>query len=107
MVDPHRVLPGSAEEQELKALLREHVAETGSARGAHVLAQWDEALPHFWHVTPNTKPLKERSQALVHVPLWSVRTPAGTEAPSTPFIPLTPAQRQRVVGGKRIAADTE
>ena len=81
--------------EELKNLLREHVAETGSARGAHVLAQWDEALPHFWAVTPNTKPLKERSQALVHVPQWSVRGHAGTQAPSTPYVPLTPGQRQQ------------
>jgi glutamate synthase domain-containing protein 3 len=105
MVDPARVNPGSPEELELKALLREHVAETGSARGAHVLAQWDEALPHFWAVTPNTKPLKERSQALVHVPQWSVRAPAGTEAPATPYIPLTP--RQRLSARTRTLTDKE
>ena len=77
------------------------MAETGSARGAHVLAQWDEALPHFWLVMPNRRPLNERSQALVHVPLWSSRVPVGTEAPATPFIPLTPRQRLQHKAARR------
>ena len=108
MVDPHRVMPGSEEEAELKALLVEHVKETGSVRGAHVLAQWEEALPYFWAVVPNTKPLKERSQALVHVPQWSSRvsTP-GSEAPSQPFVPLTPSQLIASTASRKRLSDKE
>ena len=79
-------------EAELKALLEEHVAETGSPRGQDVLTQWADMLEKFWHVAPNTKPLKERSQALVHVPLWSARTKVVSSS-STNFLPLLPAKQ--------------
>ncbi len=74
MVELGRIAVGSTDESELKALIEEHVLETDSARGAHVLAHWDEALSKFWKVTPNTTPANQRSQSLQHVPLWTPRS---------------------------------
>jgi len=37
---------------ELKALITTHVAETDSAWGGQILAQWDVHLPHFLQVVP-------------------------------------------------------
>ncbi len=52
-------------EAELKALVEEHVRETGSAFAAGVLRDWDLYLPKFWQVVPKEmvhrldKPLAE------------------------------------------------
>ena len=73
MIEPQRVTSGSAEEARLRGLIEEHVEQTGSAWGRHVLAHWDEALDCFWHVMPNTTPAVRNSQALMHVPNWSTR----------------------------------
>ena len=84
MVEALRVERGSPAEARLLALVREHVAETGSAYGRHVLAHWSEARDFFWRVVPNLTPAKANSQALLHVPSWSVRrralATAGNEA---------------------------
>ncbi len=45
----------------LKALVEEHVARTGSARGAQILSGWSEARRHFWQVAP-----KEMLTRLAH-----------------------------------------
>jgi glutamate synthase domain-containing protein 3 len=73
MIEPSRVAAGSEEEGRLRSLVAEHVAETGSGWGRHVLAHWDEARDYFWRVLPNATPANKSSQALVHVPNWSVR----------------------------------
>ena len=96
MVDVRRVDAGSDSEAELRALVTEHVKETGSERGSGVLADWETALGCFWEVVPNTKPLRERSQALVHVPQWSSRlTSKDTKDSTKGFIALTPDQLKR------------
>jgi glutamate synthase domain-containing protein 3 len=80
MVEATRVEKGSAAEARLLALLREHVAETGSGYGRHVLAHWAEARDIFWHVLPNRTPAKANSQALLHVPSWTSRRRALASA---------------------------
>ena len=97
MVEPLRIGEGSAEEREVRGLIEEHVRETGSSLGAHLLAHWSDAREHMWHVAPNTTPLKERSQALAHVPLWS-RSKRGADALQAPAIaalPLFAPKQQR------------
>jgi glutamate synthase (NADPH/NADH) large chain len=74
MVELSRVAQGSADEAELRALIEEHVRETESARGAHVLHHWEDALAKMWKITPNVTPANQRSQSLQHVPLWTPRT---------------------------------
>jgi len=74
MVDPVRVEAGSTEEADLHALVAEHVAETGSPFGAHLLRHWADARELFWRLVPNNRPADARSQALVHVPLWTARS---------------------------------
>jgi glutamate synthase (NADPH/NADH) large chain len=39
-------------ENELKALIERHVAETGSRKGATLLAEWDVARTQFLQVCP-------------------------------------------------------
>jgi glutamate synthase (NADPH/NADH) large chain len=39
-------------EQTLRSILQEHVARTGSARGAMILADWAETCGRFWQVVP-------------------------------------------------------
>ena len=48
-------------EGELKALIAEHVKETGSAFAESLLDTWEAALPHFWQVCP-----KEMVKRLEH-----------------------------------------
>jgi glutamate synthase (ferredoxin) len=79
MCEALKVKIGTKEEIKLRSIIEEHVKETGSAYGAHLLAHWRDAIDLFWHVSPNTTPLKERSQALVHVPNWSARRLAQLE----------------------------
>ena len=38
---------------ELKALIQEHIAATGSARGTEILARFEELLPNFKKITPH------------------------------------------------------
>ena len=71
MVEPLRVAPGSAEEARLRCVIEEHARETASPYARHLLAHWAEALDCFWHLRPNSTPLHQRSQALIHVPNWS------------------------------------
>ncbi|KAA0155360.1 hypothetical protein FNF29_01735 [Cafeteria roenbergensis] len=74
MVEPVRIEPGSDEAADLRTLIEEHVANTGSARGCVILERFDEFLPLFWRVEPNTEPLSRQSQAMAHVPNWSSRS---------------------------------
>ncbi len=39
-------------EEELKALIAEHVAETQSAHALNLLTNWDEERRHFWQICP-------------------------------------------------------
>jgi glutamate synthase domain-containing protein 3 len=96
MIDPERVAAGSPEEVKVKGLVEEHVRETGSPLGHHILDHWAEARECFWYVKPNTTPVKKDSQALVHVPNWSARARSTRQqfTPTSPTgvpIPLTVA----------------
>ena len=73
MVETLRVVAGSAEDAKLRGIIEEHVRETASPYGRHLLTHWAEALECFWRLVPNATPLEARSQALVHVPSWSER----------------------------------
>ena len=84
MVEPVRVEPGSPEADELRRLVQLHVRKTGSARGAVVLERWEELLPLFWRVVPNTEPLSRSSQAMTHVPNWSSRAHALARGDASP-----------------------
>ena len=41
-----------AGQAQLKTLIEQHVAKTGSPKGAAVLEKWDEYLPKFWQLVP-------------------------------------------------------
>jgi glutamate synthase domain-containing protein 3 len=41
------------DEERLRALIEEHVAVTGSARGQDILNRWEEFMPMFWQVVPD------------------------------------------------------
>lgn len=43
---------------ELKQLIQEHAAKTGSARARAILDQWDRYLPLFWKVSPLSQTYK-------------------------------------------------
>ena len=51
-VDLESIEPGSAAETELKALLQEHLDETGSAKAAEMLNNWEQHRPQFVRVFP-------------------------------------------------------
>jgi len=40
------------DQEELKGMIERHVQYTGSARGKHILANWESSLPHFVKVFP-------------------------------------------------------
>ena len=60
----------AAWQEELKRLVRQHVAETSSRYAAMLLHEWDATLPKFWQVVPKDyvkylpMPLSEDVQAL-------------------------------------------
>ena len=39
-------------EEELLNLVREHAAQTGSARATEILLHWEDELPRFWQICP-------------------------------------------------------
>jgi hypothetical protein len=89
MVVPSRITLGSASEKELHALVTEHVAETGSVRGRYILDHWATSLDKFFEIVPNTTKASERSQALIHVPLWTgARNAATAAAQESTALPL-------------------
>jgi glutamate synthase domain-containing protein 2/glutamate synthase domain-containing protein 1/glutamate synthase domain-containing protein 3 len=47
----------------LRAMLEEHLAETGSVRAADLLARWDDATAEFWVVRALPPPLREDTPA--------------------------------------------
>ena len=51
-VDLESVEPGSDAEAELKELLQEHVQETGSAKAAEMLANWEQHRAQFVRIFP-------------------------------------------------------
>ena len=51
IVSMQRVATAAGEAQ-LKGLIEEHVAKTGSPKGKAVLAKWAEYLPKFWQLVP-------------------------------------------------------
>ena len=89
MIEPERVVAGSPEDARLRSLVEAHVAETGSAYGAHVLAHWDDALDFFWRCQPNTTPVSRNSQA-VRGGRGGDRVVTGGCPPSCPISPTTP-----------------
>ena len=88
MVVPSRIALGSASEKELHALVTEHVAETGSVRGRYILDHWAASLDKFFEIVPNTTKASERSQALIHVPLWTGVKAATAAAEVSTALPL-------------------
>jgi len=40
------------DQAELKCMIEQHVKHTGSARGQHILDEWDSCMPHFVKVFP-------------------------------------------------------
>jgi glutamate synthase (NADPH/NADH) large chain len=57
---------GSTEEAQLKSLLEEHLAETGSLLAERLLADWTNTLQHFTMVLPRdySNVLEIRAQAV-------------------------------------------
>ncbi len=51
-VDLESIEPGSDGERELKSLIEEHLAETGSQRAQEMLADWEQYRPRFVRVFP-------------------------------------------------------
>jgi len=51
-------------EAELRSLVEEHVAATGSARGRAVLDSWQEYLPRFWQVVPDPPVVQTHTPAM-------------------------------------------
>jgi len=51
IIKAQRVHTKSGEDQ-LKGLIEEHVALTGSPKGTRILAAWSEYLPKFWQLVP-------------------------------------------------------
>jgi len=51
MVDLELVVD-QRDQNELKAMLKKHVAYTGSPKATAILAEWDEHLPYFIKVFP-------------------------------------------------------
>jgi glutamate synthase (ferredoxin) len=41
------------QEDELRSLIEQHVANTGSVRGQELLTHWDTVCERFWHVVPH------------------------------------------------------
>jgi glutamate synthase domain-containing protein 3 len=46
------VLAERGADDELRALLKQHLRHTGSARAAALLEDWHDAAPQFWRVSP-------------------------------------------------------
>ncbi|MGN0851898.1 MAG: glutamate synthase large subunit [Kiritimatiellia bacterium] len=51
-IDLATVEPDSADEEELRGLIAEHVRRTGSPLGRRILAAWNDYRPHFVKVIP-------------------------------------------------------
>ena len=45
-------IPSPAGEKQVKTLIEEHVAATGSAKGKSVLENWDTMKGKFWQIVP-------------------------------------------------------
>jgi glutamate synthase domain-containing protein 3 len=58
----HIVRPES--EAQLRRLVEEHVAATGSAHGRAVLDRWTECLPRFWQVVPDPPVVQTHTPAM-------------------------------------------
>ncbi len=57
------VVSATSEEEELRALLERHVAESGSAVAARLLASWGRAREWFWRVMPLASPQLANTEA--------------------------------------------
>ena len=51
IVEAQRVVTADGEAQ-LKGMLEQHVAKTGSVRAQELLDNWADALPKFWQLVP-------------------------------------------------------
>lgn len=71
MVQPRRLEVDEPETAKLRTLVETFVLATSSPTGRQVLDHWDEVLPLFWFVQPNTDVDPESSQAVIHVPQWA------------------------------------
>ena len=52
------------DEAELRSLIEEHLAVTGSARAREVLDGWSEHLPRFWKVIPDPPAVQTQTPAM-------------------------------------------
>ena len=54
-----------AGEQQLRALLEAHVAETNSSKGKRLLADWDQEVQKFWQLVPPSETSTPQANAVV------------------------------------------
>ncbi|MDX5333866.1 MAG: glutamate synthase large subunit [Gammaproteobacteria bacterium] len=66
LIDTHRLVPSHMEEHRnyLQGLIREFVAETGSAWGQQILDDFSAYLPKFWLIKPKAAELETLMQSL-------------------------------------------
>ena len=62
----------TAGEQQLKEMIQQHVARTGSAKGKAILQDWDSYLEQFWQVVPPSEADREETNAEAGKALTSV-----------------------------------
>ena len=65
-MDIHRITTEATEthREYLQALIREHVAETGSAWGKEILADFSSLVGRFWRVKPLLAELEDLLESL-------------------------------------------
>jgi glutamate synthase domain-containing protein 3 len=82
LVEVVSVAAGSEAEQELRSLVEAHVANTGSARGKDILADWDSYLPKFTQLlTQGAKAAKAKKAAAGVVVSAAAAQRTGSESP--------------------------
>ena len=71
IVEIQRVTTAAGESQ-LKEMIQQHVARTGSAKGKAILQDWDSYLPQFWQVVPPSEADRAETNAEAAKALTSV-----------------------------------
>lgn len=68
LIDIHRLQAAELEghRQHLRAILREHLAKTGSTQAAAILENFDEFLPKLWLVKPKASEIQDLLATLVN-----------------------------------------
>lgn len=78
----------AAGEEQLKRLVETHVALTGSAKGAALLENWEEAAGKFWQVVPPSEANTPQASRAAEeaAALAATEAPTNTKAPATPSV---------------------